>query len=223
MLTLSGIEAFLKALALELPLEQFVLIGSFIEDLLAPIPAPVVMTTAGSAALVQGYTFWGLLLLAFIGSLGKTGGSWILYLIADKGEDILMPRIGKFFHLSHEDVERIGSYFRGSWKDVLILTLLRAIPVVPSLAISLVSGVIKLPLRVYLPGTLIGDTFRLLFFLYVGYGGLASYEMIAAHVANAEVYAEIALAVFILAVLALLYWQRETGGLTRWLNRQLKK
>ena len=134
-----------------------------------------------------------------------------------------MPRIGKFFHLSHEDVERIGSYFRGSWKDVLILTLLRAIPVVPSLAISLVSGVIKLPLRVYLPGTLIGDTFRLLFFLYVGYGGLASYEMIAAHVANAEVYAEIALAVFILAVLALLYWQRETGGLTRWLNRQLKK
>jgi len=206
-----------------MPLHAFALLGSFVEEIVAPIPAPLVMTTAGSLALVQDYTFLGLAILALLGSIGKTGGSVVLYYIADKGEDFVTGRLGKYLNISHEEIERLGSYFSGSWKDTAILTVLRSIPIVPSVALSLGCGIVKLPMRVYLPATLIGDTVRGLFFLYIGYAGLKSYEKLAAHVSNIEDYAGIAFVIFIIVVLGLLYWQRQTGGLNRFLQKFLSR
>ncbi|OGG47497.1 hypothetical protein A3D66_01060 [Candidatus Kaiserbacteria bacterium RIFCSPHIGHO2_02_FULL_50_9] len=223
MLDFFGLGTALYSLARQVPLHQFVFFGSFVEEVIATIPAPIIMTTAGSVALLQHYAVAGIFFLAVLGAIGKTGGSWLWYYIADKAEDLILPRIGKYFNISHAEIEHMGSYFRGSWKDLLILTFLRSIPVVPSLALSIVSGVIKLPLRVFLTATMIGDTIRGFIFLYIGYAGFAGYEKIATHVQNAESYAEIAFVALVIIILGILYWQRQTGGLTRWLKKRFSK
>jgi len=215
----SFISLKLTAFANIVPLKVFVLIGSFVEEVIAPIPAPVVMTTAGSIAFLEKYTLIGVFVLALIGALGKTGGSWALYYIADKGEDFILGRFGRFFQISHAEVERLGSYFSGSWKDTLILFILRAIPVVPSLALDLGSGIIKLKLRTYLIGTFFGLIVRGFFFLYIGYAGIRGYEYIATRISDVENYAEFALVATLIAALGLLYWQRQTGAVTRWLSK----
>ncbi len=220
---LSSIQALLTSFAAVVPLEWFVLIGSFVEEIIAPIPAPVVMTTAGSLAFLSGHGWLWLFGLAVIGSFGKTAGGWVLYYLADKGENFLLGRFGKYFMITHEEVERLGSYFSGSWRDTLILTVLRAIPVVPSLALSLGSGLIKLRLRTYLIGTFVGLIFRGFFFLYIGYLGVKSYENLGSRIADVENYAQIGFVLLSIVVLGLLYWQQKTGGVSRWLNIFLKK
>lgn len=218
---LSSLEALAKALAAEMPLHAFVLFGSVVEEVISIIPAPIVMTTAGATALFQGYSLPGLMVLALFASVGKTAGSYVWYILADKGEDVVLPRFGRYLGITHEDVERLGARFSGSWKDTALLTLVRSIPVMPSIAVSIACGVVKLPLRTFFISTFFGDAVRGFFFLYVGYQGLAGYRLIAAHVSSVERYAELGFAALILVALALLYWQARNGGPARLLRRIL--
>ena len=54
------------------PVTWFTFIGAFIEELIAPIPSPIVMTLGGSLAASQGSGWDWLLILDIIGAAGKT-------------------------------------------------------------------------------------------------------------------------------------------------------
>src|SRR3990172_1386506 len=91
------------------PLEVFVLVGSFIEEVIAPIPSPFVMTSAGAIAstLIKGVLY--LVALALLGAVGKVAGAWVLYVVSDKAEDfILSSKVGKWIGFSHKEVESLG-------------------------------------------------------------------------------------------------------------------
>ena len=62
--------SFLEQLAENVPVELFAFLGSFIEELIAPIPSPVVMTLAGTMVKSNGSPFWYLFVVAVIASLG---------------------------------------------------------------------------------------------------------------------------------------------------------
>lgn len=156
----------------QLPLEWFVFLGSFLEEVIAPIPSPFVMTTAGVIAQQQGLSWMLIFLLAVLGAVGKTLASWFVYLAADKGEDLVVKRYGKYLGVSHAQVEKIGRLFDKGWLDEVILIVLRATPIIPSVLVSVVSGVIKLRMRTYLLGTFLGTLIRNLFYLGVGIYGL---------------------------------------------------
>ncbi|MEE4195191.1 MAG: hypothetical protein V2J07_08335, partial [Anaerolineae bacterium] len=136
--------AWLEQLAGMVSLELFALLGSFIEELVAPIPSPIIMTMEGSMAQVQGVAIPYLLVLASISAFAKTLAGWLLYFVADVAEDWFMTRFGKFFGISHDEIERIGAYISGGWKDSLVLFALRSIPVMPSSPISVTCGAIKI-------------------------------------------------------------------------------
>src|SRR5690606_32340582 len=159
----------LHQLAGVLPTEIFVAIGAFVEELVAPIPSPLVMTLGGSLAASQGKTLTYLGLLALLGAIGKTVGSWLIYLIADKAEDFVMNKIGKFVGVTHREVEIIGKHLNKGWRDDVILFLLRAVPIMPTAPVSIVCGLIKLNLRTYLTSTFFGTLVRNVFYLYLGY------------------------------------------------------
>ena len=206
---LENVSAFLISLADVLPLELFLFVGSFIEEILAPIPSVLITTLAGSLALAAGYEWIGLLWLAILASIGKSIGCALLYVLGDKAEDFLMTRLGSKIGITHAEIERVGKYFTGGIRDYLILIIVRALPLSPSLPISVGAGIIKLPFTLYNVATFIGNFFRSLLFITIGYTGFSAYQNLINQADSIESLIQIVLAVGLgLFVLYIYYLRR---------------
>jgi membrane protein DedA with SNARE-associated domain len=166
------LETKLLVLVEHLSLESFVIVASFIEEVVAPIPSPTVMMLSGSLAEVQGYTYAGLITLALLGAVGKTIGALLVYGVADKLEDLIVVRFGSYFDINREDISRFGAKLTGKPRDYIVLTLLRSAPFIPSSVVSVGSGLLKVPLQLYIVTTFIGTIIRDSVYLYAGYLGL---------------------------------------------------
>lgn len=206
------LEQWVKYFAFHAPLPAFVFVGSFLEEVISPIPSALIMGTAGSLALLQGDTIWYLLLLAAVGNLGKTLGAWFYYFLGDKLEDILMPRATKWFGIRHEDLESIGKRFVGHhWKDGGVLFLLRILPPFPTTPVSIVAGIIKMDLRVFLVATYAGNFFKDLLYLYIGYAGLAKLHTLWRSIDDVKIVVDVIVALVIALFLFILYTERGRG------------
>lgn len=172
------------------PLEVYSFVGSFLEELIAPIPSPIVMSLAGTVAFMReqpvGYLFW----LALFAATGKTLGSYILYRIGDTLEDVLTSRVGKYVGVTHKQVEGFGKYLDRGWRDNVVLYLLRVIPIFSSGVISLLCGVIKIDRKTFLTTTLLGVYTRDLMYLYIGYYAAGNAEAAARFIERFEDYAK---------------------------------
>lgn len=212
--------AWLEQLAQQVPLTWFTFIGAFLEELIAPIPSPLVMTTSGSIAASQNMGIAMLFLAAVIGSLGKTIASYFIYVISDRAEDFVLKNFGKMVGVSHKEIEQLGKYLNKGWRDDFILFFLRAIPIMPSAPVSVISGVIKVNMRTYLTATFFGNIVRNMFYLYLGYVSLAAYHSIAEGLDTAETVAKVVLAGGLVLATAWFYKKRQSEtGITGILNR----
>jgi len=205
---LASIEEALKNSANYLPLEISSFLGGLIEEIVAPIPSPFVMAAVGSAAFAQSKGFFSLLVLALVGSLGKTLGAWVIYVIADKLEDVVVGKWGRFLGVSHQEVEGIGKHFKGGWKDDLILFVLRALPIVPSSPVSVVCGIIKINLRTYLVSTFAGNFFRNLIYIYLGYAGISAYQSLLSGLDSMESIMQIMIFMSLAGFVGWIYYKR---------------
>lgn len=167
---------WLETLAREIPITWFVFVGSLVEEIIAPIPSPLVMMLAGSISATQNSPIIFLLLLAVIGAFSKTIGSFIIYQIADKTEDVLIDNFGKFLGVSHADTEGLGAFLSKGKRDDFAVFLLRAVPIMPTAPVSVVAGLIKIDLKTYLISTFLGLTIRNSIYLYLGYISLGAIE-----------------------------------------------
>lgn len=201
------------------PLEFFTFVGALTEELIAPIPSPIVMTVAGTLAKAQERPLVFLFFLAILGSLGKTLGCYLLYVISDKLEDIVVGKFGRFFGMNHAQIESLGKHFSGGPKDDIIIFLARAIPIVPTAPVSIVCGVIKVKLRTYLTSTFLGTIVRNLFYLYLGYAGLASYSTIIGQFESVEKVVTVSLAIGIVAFIGVVWYARNKDKLVEKLQK----
>lgn len=208
----------IEVLANTVPLYVFVFVGSIIEEIIAPIPSPLVMATAGTIAQAQNHTLTYLFWLSLLASLGKTFASWLFYVLADKAEDLLLTRFGKTLGFSHKQVENIGKHFNGTWKDDVILLVIRAFPVMPTAPVSVVCGFIKLNIWTYLRSTFIGYFIRSFIFLYLGYTGMATYGTLSDGIGNIESLIKIVLAFGLVVFLGLVFYKRNRGNIHDWLK-----
>lgn len=213
----------LQSLADHVPVEIFVALGAFTEELIAPIPSPIVMTLAGTISLTQEKPLVFLFWLALIGAIAKTIGCYFLYIIADKLEDVVVGKFGKFFGISHKEIERLGHHFNGGLRDDIIIFLARAIPIVPTAPVSLLCGVIKVRLRTYLVSSFLGTLPRNLFYLYLGYAGLASVETILEQFDNVETVVTVLLAMIVGGAFALIWYAKNKDMLVEKLQELLEK
>ena len=176
---IEDLQIFTLALGASVPLEAFASIASFLEEVIAPIPSPIIGALVGSSALAEGYSMLtALLLLGFLMALGKTvactGIYWVMFHASKATATYLERCIG----VSHEDIIAAGQYFKGTLRDHLLLIAARAIPFFPSSPISVLAGIIKAPLRFYLLATFIGTYVRSMFFIFIGFSG---YETLLAN------------------------------------------
>ncbi len=167
----TSIETFLYSLAHTLSLEWFVFIASIVEEIIAPIPSPTVMVLAGSAASLQSYGYAGLILLVCIGAVGKTLGALAVYGVAYRAEDFVLRHFGKFFEVTPHDIEQLSAKIGTGARAYFTLTILRALPVMPSSLVSVGGGVLKVPVRIFAVSAFLGTLIRDGLYLYAGYVG----------------------------------------------------
>lgn len=198
---IAPIITYLERLAQYVPLEVFTIIGTFLEEVIAPIPSPFVLTTAGTITKAQNNPLSYILFIAILASISKTFGGWILYNLTDKIEDVFTSKFGKFIGITSNDVEKIGSYFNGGKKDWLVLFALRSIPIFPSSPISITAGLIKIKMKTFLLTTFTGTIIRNLCYLYLGYAGLAASEEVMAGLDKSETVGKVIIVVMFAGVL----------------------
>lgn len=180
------LEDYVLSLSKLVPLELFIFLGSFIEELFPPIPSALITITAGTIMATRDVPFVYILWLAFFGAIGKCIGSSVVYYVSDKAEDIVLGRFGKFIGVSHKHVEGLSKHFKGGYRDHLVLFILRALPIMPSTPVSVMSGVIKINFKTYLIQTFFGTIVRDSFFIYLGTLGVGVYGQLTQHIEKTE-------------------------------------
>lgn len=214
---------FVHQIAEAVPLPWFTAIASLAEEVIAIIPSPFVMTLAGSLAASLEHHWSYLILLAVIGAVAKTFGSWIIYIIADKAEDILIDKFGRVLGVSHQDTEGLGKLFNHGRRDDFIIFASRALPIMPTAPISVVAGLLKLNIKTYLLSTFFGLVLRNLFYLYVGFTSLGALESVNDNLDSLE---NIGYVVLFFAMFGLMIWfyrQRRLGAGGRLLEKLRKR
>lgn len=167
---------YLTGLSSSIPLAPFAFVSSFVEELVAPIPSPIVGTLIGTLASTDGYGLAvALLWLGFLATFGKTLACIIIYIIVSRISGATVERWGRYLGIGPRDIERASRYFAGSLRDHAVLILIRAIPFIPSLPVSIAAGVLRTPLRFYVIATFVGNWLRSMLFIFVGYAGVAAY------------------------------------------------
>ena len=204
-----GVIAWLEQTAQAVPLTIFVMVGGLVEEILAPIPSPLVSTLAGSITATQDLGIPYLLWICALATLAKTVGAWLFYVLGDRLEDLAVPRFGKYIGVNHEDLERFGEHFKGTWKDEMTLLVLRSIPVMPSTPISLVCGILKINLRTFFLATYVGFYIRNLTFMMLGYTGLAAVGSLMEGIDTAETVFKFVIVLAGVGVIGWLYWKRQ--------------
>lgn len=183
--------------------EVFAFVASFLEELIAPIPSPFVMTIAGSMAASQNVPFWYLLVIAAIAAVGKTLAAIILFIVADKAEDVVLGRLGKYVGISHKQVEQIGARFTGRPRDYVTLLLIRATPIIPSAPISVICGLLGIRKKLFIISTYFGTIIRDFVYLYIGYTGI---EAANAFIEGVEGVSSIVTILMVVVAVALVVW-----------------
>ena len=142
-----------------------VVIATFIEEIIAPIPSALVPIAAGFFLIPPEAQFAEAILRALFTialpiAIGVTIGSMIVYSIAYKGGKPIIDRFGGWFGLKWESIERMQRYFSGGRKDEVMLVLLRLVPILPGVGISGFAGVIRYPFITFVIATFIGVYIR---------------------------------------------------------------
>lgn len=135
-----------------------VVVAGLLEQVVVPIPSPIVPMAAGFLFVPQKLT--GLLVIfksifikaALPFAIGSTIGSTMVYLASWYGGKWLINKFSKWLEITWDDVQAVrNKYFKGKLYDEIVIFLSRAIPVVPSVLFSAVCGAIRInPASFYL-------------------------------------------------------------------------
>ncbi len=204
-------QALFEKYANTLPLEAFTFLGGFIEEVIAPIPSPLIMSTAGTVAEYRGYGPLLIFVLCVLGSIGKTLASWILYIFGEKAEHLVVGRYGKWFGVTEENMHQLSQAINKGWKDFVILTILRAVPIFPSSVISVLGGVLEIEIKTFLVSTFLGNIVRGGFFFMIGYAGKSAYDSVLQGLDSYEKVGKLLLVVTVVAVFAWLKLSRKSS------------
>lgn len=173
------ITSLLAWLSANVPLEMLAVVASGLEEIIAPIPSPLVGALVGSLALSEGYTvIMAVLFFGFLMAVGKTIACVLIYWVMRYASEVTVTKLEKFIDVTPEDLTKLSRFFTGKLSDYILLTLVRAIPFLPSSPISVVAGIVKIPLRLYAITTFIGSYIRSGLFIFAGYAGYETLQTI---------------------------------------------
>ncbi len=150
-----------------------VFVASILEEIVAPVPSAVIIFASGFLLVSGPINFDSIIQLlmkvAIPAALGVTVGSLFAYGIAYFAGKPVLVKWGKWFGLSWDDIEKLNKKFSESSFDEFSLFIVRAIPIVPSVVISVFCGLVRFPLRSYLIYSLAGLLIRTTVLGFIGW------------------------------------------------------
>ena len=188
-----------------------VFIASIIEEIIAPIPSTLVIMGTSFIVLKGVSISPDAFLMLFINivlpvSLGVTIGSLFIYTIAYFAGKPFLERWGKFLGVSWVDIEKAEKKFENSRSDEIILFIVRAVPIIPSVAISAFSGFIRFDLKKYIIITFLGTLVRAYILGFIGWQFGSLYQTAANEISYLE---EISLVLIIIALITYIIYKKK--------------
>jgi membrane protein DedA with SNARE-associated domain len=167
-----------------------VFIGVMIEQIIVPIPSPMIIMGAGAILILPGLSIpdaylQNLWVIVLPGSIASTLGSYIGYMISYYGGKALVVRLQRFLDVDWNQIEKLEKRFQGK-KEALSIFLSRAIPVFPISLISIFAGLLRVPIRPFTTYTFLGSIFRCFFLGFFGWWIGATYEKAATRLDSVE-------------------------------------
>ncbi len=203
----AAISAWVIQLAENIPIFWFAVLGPFLEEALAFIPSPLIMTSVGSVAATQGYPPVVLGLLVAIGTTSKTLASVLWWYAARRFSKESVERWGKYIGIDPHEMQRFQKYLKRSAHDELVLLATRCIPLFPTGAVSIAAGVLHMRLRGFIAASWIGFFFTHSLYAAVGYTGSKQLEKILQLIERYSIWGVVLFAAFFIGVLLYL-WKR---------------
>ncbi|MBT9151637.1 MAG: hypothetical protein DDT40_01833 [candidate division WS2 bacterium] len=142
-----------------------VFIATLLEEIIAPIPSPLVPLAAGFLLLPAEQTFFGIIwqglfVIALPVAIGITLGSLLVYSLGYLGGKPSIEKSKKWVGLSWKDIERVESRLIQGKGDEIALFMLRALPIMPGVAISGFCGIVRYPIKTFIAITFFGAFVR---------------------------------------------------------------
>lgn len=188
-----------------------IFIGGIFEEIIVPIPSPLVSMAGGAFLLTDGEMLgWALFRkVALPFALGATLGSSFVYLLAYFGGRFLVDKLAKYLGFNWAVVEKMRKRFIKGYRDELAIVVLRAIPVMPVSLISGVCGAVQLNWKEFYLFTFLGLLIRSFILGLIGFELGMAYEPIVHGLDRVETLISITLALILFGFLGFLYYQRK--------------
>jgi membrane protein DedA with SNARE-associated domain len=188
-----------------------VFIGVMIEQIIVPIPSPLIIMGAGAILIPPGLSIPNaflqiLWIIVLPGSIASTLGSYIGYMISFYGGKALVLRFQRFLDVDWDQIERLEKRFQGK-REALSIFLSRAIPAFPISLVSIFAGLLRIPIKPFTIYTFLGSIFRCLFLSFFGWWIGATYEKAATHLDSVETIVSILMLVGMVAAFGYLYYK----------------
>ena len=186
-----------------------VFIGVIIEQIIVPIPSPLIIMGAGAILIPHGISIPNaflqiLWIIVLPGSLASTLGSYIGYMISFYGGKALVLRFQRFLDVDWDQIERLEKRFQGR-KEAWSIFLSRAIPVFPISLVSIFAGLLRIPIKPFTIYTFLGSIFRCFFLGFFGWWIGATYEKAATRIDSVETIISIVMLIGMGVVFGYLY------------------
>ncbi len=204
---ITSITEWLLHIAETVPLIWFAILGPFLEEAIAIIPSPLIMTSVGSIAATRGASWLVLFFFVTVGTTAKTVASLLWWYAARFLSKETVAHWGNYMGISPSEMDRFEYYLRESRYDDLILVVTRSIPLFPTGAISIASGMLRIDFWTFTWTTFAGLFVTHSFYAIVGYTGSKRLDDILLLI---EQYSTVGVILFavIIGILSVLLWQR---------------
>lgn len=187
-----------------------VFLGSIVEEIIAPIPSTLVIMGTSfiilKGTVISPETVFSLFVNVVLpASVGVTIGSLLIYTLAYYLGKELIDRLGKYLGVSWENIEKAQSKFEESRSDEVVLFIVRALPVVPSIAINVFCGFVRYDLRKFVVITFLGTLIRAFILGFLGWQFGSLYQTISTEISYLE---EISVVVIVLSIIIYFLYEK---------------
>jgi len=161
-----------------------IFLGGLLEQVIIPIPSPLITMTGGFLLIPQNIPFLDVLKKALFQvvlpyTIAASLGLGIVYFIAYFGGKPLIEKFKNYLGFSWAEITRLKKKFKGTKQDELLIIALRAIPVIPISVISGVCGAIRFPIPEFYIASIIGVFIRSFILALIGWQTGEAYQVIA--------------------------------------------
>lgn len=141
-------------------------LGTFIcmaiEGACVPLPSEIILPFSGFLVSTGRFNFW---LAALCGGAGNAFGSSFMYFVGKKGGHSFVHKYGKFFFISHRDMQNAEKWFSKYGKKTVFAAQL--LPVIRTY-ISLPSGILQIGYLPFVILTFLGGLVWSTLLVYLG-------------------------------------------------------